>query len=103
MRRALLVTGVLLAVTGCSKPSPWDALPLGTSADFRAILFTDADHGWIAGGGYNITGGLIGRTSDGGKTWHFVSNLTERERMSVSAVRFLDSDNGIAATDSGVI
>jgi photosystem II stability/assembly factor-like uncharacterized protein len=103
MRRALLVTGVLVAVTGCGKPSPWDALPLGTSADFRAILFTDADHGLIAGGGYNITGGLIGRTSDGGKTWHFISNLTERERMSVSALHAFDSGRVIAATGNGEI
>lgn len=90
------------AATGCGR-SPWEALPLGTKADFRDIYFTDAQNGWIAGGGYDITGGLIGHTSDGGKTWRFKSNLTQRERLSVSAIRFFDTANGIAATSSGLI
>jgi len=93
---------VLATTAGCGRRT-WEALPLGTRADFRDIWFTDALHGWIAGGSFEITGGLIGRTSDGGRTWSFVSNLTARERMSVQAVHFFDSDNGIAATGSGVI
>jgi photosystem II stability/assembly factor-like uncharacterized protein len=103
MRGAAVAVCVLLTTAaGCGRRT-WEALPLGTRADFRDVWFTDALHGWIAGGSFEITGGLIGRTSDGGKTWRFVSNLTERERMSVQAVRFFDSDNGIAATDSGLI
>jgi photosystem II stability/assembly factor-like uncharacterized protein len=101
----LLFACVLVAVLGltCSKAPAWDSLPLGTSADFRDIWFTDADHGWIAGGGYDITGGLIGRTEDAGKTWRFTSNLTTRDRMSVSALHFFDSSRGIVATSSGAI
>jgi len=103
MRGAAVAVCVLLTTAaGCGRRT-WEALPLGTRADFRDLWFTDALHGWIAGGSYEITGGLIGRTSDGGKTWRFVSNLTARERMSVQAVHFFDSDNGIAATDSGVM
>lgn len=103
MKHRLLVVGVLLASASCSNPPGWDALPLGTSADFRAILFTDADHGFIAGGGYNITGGLVGRTADGGKTWRFTSNLTDRQRMSVQALHVFDSGRIIAAAGSGEI
>ena len=103
MRHALFVACVLLAVTSCSKPPAWEALPLGTSADFRDIWFTDADHGWIAGGGFQITGGLIGRTDDAGKTWRFASNLTARDRMSVLALHMFDLKRGVVATGDGTI
>ena len=102
-RRALFVACILLGASSCGKAPPWEALPLGTSADFRDIQFTDADHGWIAGGGFEITGGLVGRTGDAGKTWRFTSNLTSRERMSVTAVHMFDSSRGIVATGSGAI
>lgn len=102
MKPAILIAGILLATAGCGSRSPaWEALPIGTKADFHAVWFADAMHGWIAGGSYEITGGFVGRTSDGGKTWRFVSNLTKRDRMSVTAVHFFDTERGIAATSSG--
>jgi photosystem II stability/assembly factor-like uncharacterized protein len=113
MRRALIVAGVLVAAGSCGQapapaeaPAPvsaWEALPLGTSADFRDVWFTDADHGWIAGGGFNIVGGLIGRTQDGGKTWRFTSNLTSRDRMSLLALHMFDSGRGVVATGGGEV
>jgi photosystem II stability/assembly factor-like uncharacterized protein len=103
MRTTILIACALFVCTGCSDKPAWEALPIGTKADFRDIWFADTQHGWIAGGGYDITGGLVGSTSDGGKTWRFVSNLTERERMSVSALHFFDTARGIAATTSGVV
>ena len=103
LRPTLVVSCILLAAASCSKPPAWEALPLGTSADFRGIWFTDADHGWIAGGGFQITGGLVGRTVDAGKTWRFTSNLTSREQMSVTALHMFDSSRGIVATGSGAI
>jgi photosystem II stability/assembly factor-like uncharacterized protein len=105
MRRqfVILIACVLLAAASCSKAPAWVALPLGTAADFRDIWFTDANHGWIAGGSYQIVDGLIGRTDDAGKTWHFTSNITPRDRMSVQALHFFDAEHGLAATDSGAI
>ena len=103
--RRILTLCVLLATAGCggsSKPS-WDALPLGTKADFDDIWFADSMHGWIAGGGYDITGGLVGRTSDGGKTWSFVSNLIARDRASVTSIRFVDLERGTATMSTGTM
>jgi photosystem II stability/assembly factor-like uncharacterized protein len=103
MKPWILLACLLLAGAGCGSKPAWEALPLGTKADFRDIWFTDAMHGWIAGGSYEITGGLVGRTSDGGRTWQFVSNLTQRDGMSVQSIHFFDTEQGIAATSSGAI
>jgi photosystem II stability/assembly factor-like uncharacterized protein len=105
MKRPILIACVLLAAAGCStgRPAPWVALPLGSSADFRGIWFTDASHGWIAGGSYQIVGGLLGRTEDAGRTWQFTSNLTTRDGMSVQALHFFDAERGILATSTGAI
>jgi len=102
MKPGILLASLLLAAAGCGSKPAWKALPLGTKADFRGIWFTDALHGWIAGGSYEITGGLVGRTSDGGRSWKFVSNLTQRDGGSVQSIHFFDNERGIA-TSSGAI
>ncbi len=102
MKPGILLACLLLAAAGCGSKPRWEALPLGTKADFRDIWFTDAMHGWIAGGSYEITGGLVGRTSDGGRSWKFFSNLTQREGGSVQSIHFFDNEKGIA-TSSGAI
>lgn len=95
---------VLLIAAGCGEPPPaWEKIPLGKSADFREIAFTDPGNGWIVGGSFQITGGLIGRTADAGRTWRFTSDLTPRERMSVQAMHRFDATRAIVATDSGAI
>ena len=101
--RALVIAAVAFAAVTCSKAPAWEPLPLGTSADFRAIWFRDTQNGWIAGGGYDITGGLIGRTVDGGKTWRFTSDLTTRDRMSIPALHLFDEKRAIAATGNGML
>src|SRR6185295_9861986 len=109
MKTSVLIACVLLTGAACgsggdsASQSPWEALPLGTKADFRDIYFADAMHGWIAGGSYEITGGLVGRTSDGGKTWRYVSNLTQRDRGSVQSIHFFDNEKGIATSDGAIL
>src|SRR5215510_10810288 len=103
MKPGILLSCLLLAAAGCGRKPAWEALPLGTKADFRDIWFTDAMHGWIAGGSYEITGGLVGRTSDGGRSWKFVSNLTQREGGSVQSIHFFDNEKGIATTGGEIL
>ena len=108
-----IASAVIIALTslafscGESASKSWKAMPLGTSAEFRDVFFADADRGWIAGGGYDIAGGLIGRTDDGGKTWRFDSGILSSSPsatgVSVQALHFFDRQRGVAAADGGKI
>lgn len=110
-RRVRLAFAVLLLLipASCSekKSEAWKPLPLTTSADFRDLYFVDPLHGWIVGGGYDIPGGLIGRTSDGGKSWQFSSGILSTDPratgLKVGAVHFFDPRRGVAATDGGKV
>jgi photosystem II stability/assembly factor-like uncharacterized protein len=126
MRKMTWLTGAFLALlvlAGCSrdddyasKPEPaqglkagsaWQALPLGTAADFRGIWFADATNGWIVGGRHNIPGGLLGRTRDGGKSWKFTSGhfspRTGGWTIAGQAVHFFDTQRGLMAGNDGII
>ncbi|HET8578821.1 MAG TPA: YCF48-related protein [Methylomirabilota bacterium] len=110
---ALLLILALLLAAGCGQrkaPQPasgWEPLPLGTVAEFRSLWFVDAMNGWIVGGSYQIPGGLVGRTRDGGKSWRFESGIVSKglgaTRFNVEAVRFFDVQRGLVATDGGMI
>ncbi|MDX2220032.1 MAG: YCF48-related protein [Burkholderiales bacterium] len=95
---------MFISLGACSKrgTSPWESLKLGTSADLRTVWFEDSQNGWVAGGAFNVVGGLVGRTRDGGKTWRFQSNIVadggSRGGLLVSSVRFSGLERGIAAT-----
>ncbi len=102
-----LIAALLLGVAACSKRavSSWESFKLGTSADLRAVWFEDSQNGWVAGGNFNVVGGLLGRTRDGGKTWRFTSNIVAdggtRGGLLVSGLRFFGPDRGIATTGGG--
>ena len=105
---AFLILLIIAPLSACRRErQAWEALPLHTAADFRAVYFADANSGWIAGGAYNIAGGLIGRTNDGGKTWKFSSGIMSSHPrangMKIEALHFFDKENGIAAADGGRI
>jgi photosystem II stability/assembly factor-like uncharacterized protein len=54
----------------------WTEVPLGTDAVFNGLHFVDAATGWIVGGSPFVSGGIVGRTEDGGKSWRYVSGVT---------------------------
>lgn len=115
MNHATLRSIALLAVTAgvlfaCRGPQPepvpadrWVAHELGTRAEFGDIFFLDEDHGWIVGGGVHIEGGIVGRTTDGGRTWAFDSGIARPSPRAtvfhLNAVHFLDRKNGFIFGD----
>jgi photosystem II stability/assembly factor-like uncharacterized protein len=109
--RLVLYAIALVVVTACGrKPPPtapalWQAIALGTAADFRAVTFVDADRGWIVGGKWDIAGGLIGRTTDRGVSWQFTSGVVRDEaggkRCPLIGVRFIDALSGVALGSCG--
>ena len=113
-RRALSLAVLLPVVAGgaaCSQRSArtpaWEPMALGTDAEIEDVCFSDSLNGWIVGGGWQIEGGLVGRTRDGGRTWTYTSGLATKEpgvfRFGIEAVQFFDSTRGIVASDGGKI
>ena len=109
-RLALFLFPVLMLFgsSGCERkaspplqPTIWQALPLGTAANFRGIWFADPEHGWIVGGRHDIAGGFVGRTRDGGLTWTYTSGAvfapSARVGCELVAVHFFDAERGAAA------
>lgn len=60
------------AVSGILTPTGFVADATADGA-FHAVAFTDAQHGWLAGGG--TAGGTVLHTSDGGVTWSAVLSV----------------------------
>ena len=106
LRPRLLPAGMLAVATlaiSCARKSPerWQAVVIPTDAEFTGMWFSDSLQGWITGGGYDIPGGLVGRTGDGGRTWRFQNGVQvgTTERFSLHRVQFHDALRGwIAAT-----
>ena len=107
LRQFLSIVLTCLALSGCSRnesPLRWEAVPIGTDASFEDVWFADSLNGWIVGGSYQIDGGLIGRTRDGGATWEYSSGVFGSPRaVHVQAVWFLDRARGFATAENGMI
>jgi photosystem II stability/assembly factor-like uncharacterized protein len=104
---ACILCVLALACSGCARQQPeirWEALPIGTDASFEDLWFADSLHGWIVGGSYQIDGGLVGRTRDGGLTWEYSSGMFgSTPRLHVQGVWFLDRSRGFVTTKNGMI
>jgi photosystem II stability/assembly factor-like uncharacterized protein len=99
---------VVLLLAGCSDEEPgpterWVVEEIGTRAEFRDVFFLDANRGWIVGGGTNIEGGIVGSTTDGGRTWSFRSAIIRPSRRAntflLHAVWFIDDRKGFLVGD----
>lgn len=94
-------------VFGCArKPlDPWQAVALPTDARFNGLWFTDSLNGWLAGGQREVEGGMLGRTRDGGRTWHMRSEVVPQKGAGfhLGAVQFRDTLHGCAVADRGLV
>jgi len=105
-RRAWLIGALLLL--GCGQkaitpPETWQAVTIPTDAIFDGIFFTDSLNGWMTGGNYQIPGGIVGRTRDGGRTWQFMSGVVPGKGagFALGASQFRDTLNGLALGSEG--
>jgi photosystem II stability/assembly factor-like uncharacterized protein len=107
--RALVVVAAALAVSSCTPaepPSHWQAIAVATDADFTGLWFADSSNGWLAGSGWAINGGIVGRTRDGGRTWRFESGIVPGadRGAGLGRIQFRDSLRGWAtAADAQVL
>lgn len=100
---------LVLVLSACgAEPDPlpserWVAEELGTRAEFGGVFFLDEDRGWIVVGGIFVEGGILGTTTDGGRTWSFKSGITRPSHRATSfhlnAVWFLDEKTGFIVGD----
>jgi photosystem II stability/assembly factor-like uncharacterized protein len=102
---AALLAAALIA-TSCARraaPPLWQAVEIPTDADFVGASFVDSLNGWITGGGWDIDGGIVGRTRDGGRTWRFQTGVIPGGgRMArLGRAQFLDSLRGCVAASAG--
>ena len=105
-----------LGIPGCSRrpdapeapagrgAGGWEEIRIGTDAVFSGLHFVDAETGWIVGGSPFVSGGIAGRTEDGGKTWAFVTGVTKGGRTSgLSAVHGFDRMRACAVGDGAFV
>jgi photosystem II stability/assembly factor-like uncharacterized protein len=103
-RTRVVFAVVLLATTGCAVRSDWDVEELPTRAEYEGVVFLDSDYGFIVGGNHFIEGGIIGVTTDGGRSWEFESGLVRAKAgFRFTDIVFVDQSTGFIAGSHGVI
>jgi photosystem II stability/assembly factor-like uncharacterized protein len=101
----VLVIGLGFGLGGCvttglakSAASPWQAVPLATTANPLAVAFTDARHGFLVG-----SNRLILETNDGGASWEERAlDLPEEENFRLISIDF-DGQEGWIAGQPGLL
>jgi photosystem II stability/assembly factor-like uncharacterized protein len=105
--RALAAAAIATLIAGCAPQprAPWQAVAVPTDANFTGAWFSDPLNGWLAGSGWSIDGGILGRTRDGGRTWSFETGIvpgTERGK-GLGRVQFRDTLAGWATAAEGQV
>ena len=100
---ALAAACVLLGCVPAKPPARWQAVEVPTDADFTGLWFADSLNGWLAGSGWAIDGGILGRTRDGGRTWRFESGIVPGadRGAGLGRIQFRDSLRGWATAAEG--
>jgi len=86
--------------TAAADSGGWEEVRIGTDAVFNGLHFVDSSFGWIVGGSPFVSGGVVGRTEDGGKTWRYLTGVTQGGPSSgLSAIHGFDRMRACAAGD----
>lgn len=100
----LPATLVPLVLLGCAVGDDWVVEELPTRAEYESIAFLDPDRGFIVGGSYFIEGGIVGTTTDGGRSWEFDSGFVRAKAgFRLTDIVFLDRFTGVMCGSHGVI
>lgn len=106
-RAAAAILMGALACVSCGRneaPQLWQAVEVPTDATFDGAWFTDTLNGWLSGGGWDVAGGIIGRTRDGGRSWSFQSGIVSSRRgFGLGAIDFRDTLRGCVVGGFGNI
>jgi hypothetical protein len=88
----LLTTGCVTTGLATAASSPWQTVPLSTSANPLDVAFTDANHGFLVG-----SNRLVMETNDGGKSWEERAlELPAEENFRLISIDFLGQEGWIA-------
>ncbi len=101
--RSVVVSGSIVRIVGdqgtCFVSTDggniWDDVSLGTTNTLRAMVFTDANNGFIVG-----DNGTLLKTTDGGQTWEPRASSTSGN---LHAVAFSNSNTGYAVGTAGTL
>ena len=104
MKRIIVLLGLALILSACSKPVPATptvpptvtvtvapptlSAPVSSAPAFTTLRMTDAANGWA------ITDSGVVRTNDGGMTWHDVTPSSVTKLGFGTTYYFLDSNHG---------
>ena len=88
----LLTTGCVTTGLATAASSPWQTVPLSTSANPLDVAFTDANHGFLVG-----SNRLVMETNDGGNSWEERAlELPAEENFRLISIDFLGQEGWIA-------
>jgi photosystem II stability/assembly factor-like uncharacterized protein len=107
LANAALVLLSIAAVSCARWPAApaWKVTEIPTDADFAGVCFTDTLNGWLTGGGWDIDGGIVARTRDGGRTWRFQTGVAPSggRGFGFGRVSFRDATHGCVVASDGVV
>ena len=78
----------------------WEPVNVKEDLELMSVHFASADEGWLAGGKYGMSGGVILHTTNGGLTWEIQVGDPASDDRAIRDLYFLDAKIGFAVQGS---